>query len=70
MQKTPSTLNKNAEAFIPKSSRQESELDDKIKQIRSMGFEKASNEALENLLSKYHGDVNKAVTVLVEENKI
>lgn len=70
MTKTSSTLNKNAEAFVPKSSKKISQWDEQISKIHAMGFNQ-TDEKVESLLSKYKGDVNKAINDLMDtENKI
>lgn len=70
MTKTSSVLNKNAEAFVPKSSKEVSQWDEQISKIHAMGFNQADDK-VESLLSKYNGDVSKTINDLMDaESKI
>jgi len=70
MTKSNSTLNKNAEAFVPKSSRKKSPWESQIQKIHALGMN-TSEEKLESLLKKYNGDISKTVNDLIDtENKI
>merc|ERR1711879_380424 len=70
MTKSNSTLNKDAEAFVPKSSRKKSPWESQIQKIHALGMN-TSEEKLESLLKKYNGDISKTVNDLIDtENKI